>query len=167
MEPSSQLGTHPQGSLRRQPSQRVTPTQWSPGTHPSHSLHEASLQKQGLALSFRWEPFPSNCGPSPSMGHAMGATALVGYGCPAESHRHGGAGANSSSGKQFEAKIAHGFPACTTTSPSPWQWHYQQELQSPLVLGALLQAGSGGTVGTLPGRVNCRSRTPLHSCLGL
>lgn len=39
--------------------------------------HEASLRKHGLALSFPWEPFPSNCGPS-SMGHAMGATLLGG-----------------------------------------------------------------------------------------
>lgn len=49
-----------------------------PRDAPFSPIHEASLQKQGLALSFPWEPFPSNRGPSPSMGHAMGATALEG-----------------------------------------------------------------------------------------
>ena len=40
--------------------------------HPPDPAEE-EFQKQGLALSFSWEPNPSNRGPSLSMGHTIGA----------------------------------------------------------------------------------------------
>ena len=39
---------------------------------------EEEFQEQGLALSFAWQPHPSNRGPSFSMNHAVGATASGG-----------------------------------------------------------------------------------------
>ena len=61
---------------------------WGPassGRSPGHGISgelkghtllthaEEEFQDQGLALSFSWEPNPSNRGPSLSIGHTMGA----------------------------------------------------------------------------------------------
>ena len=69
------------------------------GALKGHSLlthtTEESLQEQGLALSFSWQPHPSNRGPSLSLSHAMEVL-----------------NATPSSGQQqFEAELAYGFPA--------------------------------------------------------
>ncbi len=70
---------------------------------------EEEFQEQSLALSFSWEPNPSNRGSSRSLSHTMGAM------------RHGdallepttmeGLDAAPSSGQRFEAEMAYGFPA--------------------------------------------------------
>ncbi len=67
------------------------------------------FREQGLALSFAWDPSPTNRGPSLALGHAMRATAsgmdallnptvLEGLDDASNSH-------------QFKAEFAYGFPA--------------------------------------------------------
>ena len=71
---------------------------------------EEEFQDQGLALSFSWDPSPSNRGPYLSMGHAMGATATADMDAllhPATFEQMDG---DTSSGQQFEAELAYGFP---------------------------------------------------------
>ena len=71
---------------------------------------EEEFQDQGLALSFSWDPSPSNRGPYLSMGHAMGATATADMDAlfnPATFEQTDG---NPSNGQQFAAELAYGFP---------------------------------------------------------
>ena len=71
---------------------------------------EEDFQDQGLALSFSWDPSPSNRGPYLSMGHAMGATATADMDAlfnPATFEQTDG---NASSRQQFAAELAYGFP---------------------------------------------------------
>ncbi len=71
---------------------------------------EEDFQEQGLALSFSWDPSPSNRGPYLSMGHAMGATATADMDAlfhPATFEQMDG---NASSSQQFEAELSYGFP---------------------------------------------------------
>ena len=71
---------------------------------------EEEFQDQGLALSFSWDPSPSNRGPYLSMGHAMGATATADMDAlfnPATFEQTDG---NASNGQQFAAELAYGFP---------------------------------------------------------
>ena len=73
---------------------------------------EEEFQEQGLAISFAWEPNPTNRGPSLSVSHAVGATAEGGgmdallsptalEALDVTPSRH----------HQFETKLAYGFPA--------------------------------------------------------
>ena len=72
---------------------------------------EEELQEQGLALSFSWAPTPSKRGPSLSLSHAMGATAAGGMDALLNPTTFEGLAADPSSGQQFEAELAYGFPA--------------------------------------------------------
>ncbi len=72
---------------------------------------EEEFQEQGLALSFSWEPNPSNRGPSLSMGHTIGATATDGMDALLNPTTFEGLDADPSSGQRFEAELAYGFPA--------------------------------------------------------
>ncbi len=72
---------------------------------------EEDFQEQGLALSFSWAPNPSNRGPSLSLNHAMGATAAGGMDALLNPITFEGLDADPSSGQQFEAELAYGFPA--------------------------------------------------------
>ncbi|WP_236619848.1 autotransporter outer membrane beta-barrel domain-containing protein, partial [Candidatus Synechococcus spongiarum] len=68
------------------------------------------FREQSLALSFAWEPSPTNRGPSLALGHTMGAPAS---GMDALLNPAGMEGLDdaSSGGQQFEAQLAYGFPA--------------------------------------------------------
>ena len=72
---------------------------------------EEEFQDQGLALSFSWEPSPSNRGPSLSLSHAMGATTAGGMDALLNPTTFEGLDAAPSSGQRFEAELAYGFPA--------------------------------------------------------
>ena len=73
---------------------------------------EEEFQEQGLAISFAWEPNPTNRGPSLSVSHAVGATA-EGGGMDAllSPTALEALDATSSRQHQFETKLAYGFPA--------------------------------------------------------
>ena len=70
---------------------------------------EEEFRQQGLALSFAWEPSPSNRGPSLSMGHTMGAAASGGMDALLQPVVLEGL-APGGNGQQFEAQMAYGFP---------------------------------------------------------
>ena len=72
---------------------------------------EEEFQEQSLALSFSWEPSPSNRGPSLSLSHTMGATAAGGMDALLNPTTMETLDAAPSSGQRFEAKLAYGFPA--------------------------------------------------------
>ena len=67
------------------------------------------MREQGLALSFSWQPHPSQRGPSLSLSHAVGAAggmdALL---SPVAMQVLDAPGSN---GQQFEARLAYGVPA--------------------------------------------------------
>ncbi|WP_161632582.1 autotransporter outer membrane beta-barrel domain-containing protein, partial [Candidatus Synechococcus spongiarum] len=69
------------------------------------------FQEQGLALSFTWEPDPSNRGPSLFMGHTMGATTAGGMDALLSPSVLEGLDGPGSNGHQFKAQLAYGFPA--------------------------------------------------------
>ena len=71
---------------------------------------EEDFQDQGLALSFSWDPSPSNRGPSLSMGHAMGLSTEEGIDALLNPTVLDGLDASPSSGQRFEAELAYGFP---------------------------------------------------------
>ncbi len=74
---------------------------------------EEEFQDQGLALSFSWDPSPSNRGPSLSMGHAMGLSTEEGIDAllnPTVLDGLDGLDVSPSSGQRFEAELAYGFP---------------------------------------------------------
>ena len=70
---------------------------------------EEEFRQQGMAVSFAWEPDPTNRGPSLSMGHTMGATASGMDALLSPTVLEGG-GASASNGHQFKAQLAYGFP---------------------------------------------------------
>ena len=72
---------------------------------------EEEFQEQGLALSFSWQPNPTNLGPSLSMGHIIGATAEGGMDALLNPTTMEGLDTTPSSGQRFAAKLAYGFPA--------------------------------------------------------
>ena len=72
---------------------------------------EEEFQDQGLALSFSWEPNPSNRGPSLSIGHTMGAAPSEGMDALLHPTTMEGLDATPNSGQRFEAEVAYGFPA--------------------------------------------------------
>ena len=85
------------------------PKQGLSGALRGHTLlthGEEEFQEQGLALSFSWEPSPSNRGPSLSLNHTMGATPP-----PGMDARNLSPTTNPNSGQQFEAELAYGLPA--------------------------------------------------------
>ena len=71
---------------------------------------EEEFQDQGLALSFSWDPSPSNRGPSLSMGHAMGVVESGGLDALLHPTTFEQMDGNPSSGQRFEAELAYGFP---------------------------------------------------------
>ena len=72
---------------------------------------EEEFQEQGLALSFSWEPTPSNRGPSLSMGHTVGAAPSEGMDALLAPTTLEGLEVAPSSGQRFAAEVAYGFPA--------------------------------------------------------
>ena len=77
----------------------------------THSDEE--FREQGLAVSFAWEPNPTNRGPSLALSHAMGATAAAGLDALLNPTTMEAltAATDSSEQHQFEASLAYGFPA--------------------------------------------------------
>ncbi|WP_034418202.1 autotransporter outer membrane beta-barrel domain-containing protein, partial [Candidatus Synechococcus spongiarum] len=74
----------------------------------THAAEE--FREQGLALSFAWDPSPTNRGPSLALGHTMGATAS-GMDALLNPTVLEGLDDASTGGQQFEAEFAYGFPA--------------------------------------------------------
>ena len=78
---------------------------------------DEAFREQGLAISFAWEPNPTNRGPSLALSHAMGATAAAGMDAllnptTMEALTAATDSSRDSSGQhQFEATLAYGFPA--------------------------------------------------------
>ena len=74
---------------------------------------DEAFREQGLAISFAWEPNPTNRGPSLALSHAMGATAAAGMDALLNpTTMEALTAATDSSGQhQFEATLAYGFPA--------------------------------------------------------
>ena len=72
---------------------------------------DEAFQEQGLAVSFAWEPSPSNRGPSFSVSHAVGATAEGGMDALLSPTALEALDATPSRHHQFETKLAYGFPA--------------------------------------------------------
>ena len=71
---------------------------------------EEDFQDQGLALSFSWDPSPSNRGPSLSMGHAMGVVESGGLDALLHPTTFEQMDGTTSNGQRFEAELAYGFP---------------------------------------------------------
>ena len=72
---------------------------------------DEAFQEQGLAVSFAWEPSPSNRGPSFSVSHAVGATAEGGMDALLSPTAMETLDVTPSRHHQFETKLAYGFPA--------------------------------------------------------
>ena len=72
---------------------------------------EEEFREQGLAVSFAWEPSPSNRGPSFSVSHTMGAAAEGGMDALLSPTALEALDATPSRHHQFETKLAYGFPA--------------------------------------------------------
>ena len=90
------------------------PQQGISGELKGHTLlthTEESLQEQGLALSFSWQPHPSNRGPSLSLSHAMGATAAGDMDTVLHPTTMEGLDTTPSNGQRLTAELAYGFPA--------------------------------------------------------
>ena len=74
----------------------------------SHGAED--FQDQGLALSFSWQPSPSNRGASLSLSHAVGLPAEGGMAALLNPTAIEVVDDSNSSGEQFEARLAYGFP---------------------------------------------------------
>ena len=74
----------------------------------SHGAED--FQDQGLALSFSWQPSPSNRGASLSLSHAVGLPAEGGMAALLNPTAIEVLDEHNSSGERFEAKLAYGFP---------------------------------------------------------
>ena len=72
---------------------------------------EEEFREQGLALSFSWEPDPSDRGPSLSLSHTMGATASGGMDALLNPTTIQVLDASPSTGQEFGAELAYGFTA--------------------------------------------------------
>ena len=68
------------------------------------------FQEKGLALSFSWQPTPTNRGVSLSLSHAVGGAAEVGMSALLSPAAIEVLDAASSDGERFEARLAYGFP---------------------------------------------------------
>ena len=85
----------------------------------SHGAED--FQDQGLALSFSWQPTPSNRGASLSLSHAVGLPAEGGMAALLNPTAIEVVDEPHSSGERFEARLAYGFPFYNdrlTLSPS-------------------------------------------------
>ena len=85
----------------------------------SHGAED--FQDQGLALSFSWQPTPSNRGASLSLSHAVGLPAEGGLAALLNPTAIEVVDDSHSSGERFEARLAYGFPAANdrlTLTPS-------------------------------------------------
>ncbi|MCY4332455.1 MAG: hypothetical protein OXC96_08145 [Cyanobacteria bacterium MAG CAR1_bin_15] len=71
---------------------------------------DQEFRQQGLALSFAWEPNPSNRGPSLSLNHAIGTGAGGGMDALLNPTVIQGLDAPAGNGQQFKAEMAYGFP---------------------------------------------------------
>ncbi|MCY4331498.1 MAG: hypothetical protein OXC96_03150 [Cyanobacteria bacterium MAG CAR1_bin_15] len=71
---------------------------------------DKEFRQQGLALSFAWQPSPSNRGPSLAVSHALGATAS-GMDALLSPTVIQGLDAPAGNGQQFKAEVTDGFPA--------------------------------------------------------
>ena len=90
------------------------PQQGISGELKGHTLlthTEESLQEQSLALSFSWQPHPSNHGPSLSLSHAMGAIAAGDMDTLLHPTTMEGLDAEPGNGQRLTAELAYGFPA--------------------------------------------------------
>ena len=74
----------------------------------SHGAED--FQDQGLALSFSWQPSPSNRGASLSLSHAVGLPAEGGMAALLNPTAIEVLDEPHSSGERFEARLAYGFP---------------------------------------------------------
>ena len=74
----------------------------------SHGAED--FQDQGLALSFSWQPSPSNRGASLSLSHAVGLPAEGGLAALLNPTAIEVVDDANSSGERFEARLAYGFP---------------------------------------------------------
>ena len=74
----------------------------------SHGAED--FQDQGLALSFSWQPTPSNRGASLSLSHAVGLPADGGMAALLNPTAIEVLDEPHSSGERFEARLAYGFP---------------------------------------------------------
>ena len=74
----------------------------------SHGAED--FQDQGLALSFSWQPTPSNRGASLSLSHAVGLPAEGGMAALLNPTAIEVLDDANSSGERFEARLAYGFP---------------------------------------------------------
>ena len=74
----------------------------------SHGAED--FQDQGLALSFSWQPSPSNRGASLSLSHAVGLPAEGGLGALLNPTAIEVLDEPHSDGERFEARLAYGFP---------------------------------------------------------
>ena len=74
----------------------------------SHGAED--FQDQGLALSFSWQPSPSNRGPSFSLSHAVGLPAEGGLAALLNPTAIEVLDEHNSGGERFEARLAYGFP---------------------------------------------------------
>ena len=74
----------------------------------SHGAED--FQDQGLALSFSWQPTPSNRGASLSLSHAVGLPAEGGMAALLNPTAIEVLDEPHSSGERFEARLAYGFP---------------------------------------------------------
>ncbi len=84
------------------------------GALQGHTLlthREENFQEQVLALSFSWEPSPSNRGPSLSMSHAMGAALSGDMDALLHSTTMEGLDTTPSRGQRFAAELGYGFLA--------------------------------------------------------
>ena len=68
------------------------------------------FQEKGLALSFSWQPTPTNRGVSLSLSHAVGDAAEGGMASLLNPTAIEVLDATSSDGERFEARLAYGFP---------------------------------------------------------
>ena len=68
------------------------------------------FQEKGLALSFSWQPTPTNRGVSLSVSHAVGGAAEGGTASLLHPTAIEVLDATSSDGERFEARLAYGFP---------------------------------------------------------
>ena len=71
------------------------------------------FQERGMAVSFAWDPHPSDRGPSLSVSHALGAAATGGLDALLNPTTMEGLGADPDSNEhqQFATRLAYGFPA--------------------------------------------------------
>ncbi|WP_025782642.1 autotransporter outer membrane beta-barrel domain-containing protein, partial [Candidatus Synechococcus spongiarum] len=116
---------------------------------------EEEFREQGLALSFAWDPSPTNRGPSLALGHTMGATAsgMDALPNPTVLERLDDA---STGGQQFEAQLAYGFPAHNnrlTLSPGVAVALSPDSRSYGLLwsLAPYSRQGTDGTLGNRPG----------------